>query len=62
MRGNRHYVHLVIMIALSFISMYVLMYAMVNRFANVYSNLNQFCRTDDSSNCRHRARVDAISV
>jgi hypothetical protein len=42
MRGNRHYVHLVIMIALSFISMYVLMYAMVNRFANVYSNLNQF--------------------
>ena len=42
MRGNRHYVHLAIMIALSFISMYVLMYAMVNRFANVYSNLNQF--------------------
>src|SRR5260370_766346 len=30
------------MTALSFISMYVLMYAMVNRFANVYSNLNQF--------------------
>jgi hypothetical protein len=25
MRGNRHYVHLAIMIALSFISMYVLM-------------------------------------
>ena len=42
MRGNRHYVHLAIMIALSFISMYILMYAMVNRFANVYSNLNQF--------------------
>ena len=42
MRGNRHYVHLAIMVALSFISMYVLMYAMVNRFANVYSNLNQF--------------------
>jgi uncharacterized protein (DUF305 family) len=42
MRGNRHYVHLAIMIALSFISMYVLMYAMVDRFANVYSNLNQF--------------------
>jgi len=42
MRGNRHYVHLAIMTALSFISMYVLMYAMVNRFANVYSNLNQF--------------------
>jgi len=42
MRGNRHYVHLAIMTALSFISMYILMYAMVNRFANVYSNLNQF--------------------
>jgi hypothetical protein len=42
MRGNRHYVHLAIMIALSFISMYVLMYALVDRFANVYSNLNQF--------------------
>jgi hypothetical protein len=42
MRGNRHYVQLAIMTALSFISMYVLMYAMVNRFANVYSNLNQF--------------------
>ena len=42
MRGNRHYVHLAIMISLSFISMYVLMYAMVDRFANVYSNLNQF--------------------
>jgi hypothetical protein len=42
MRGNRHYVQLAIMTALSFISMYVLMYAMVNRFANVYNNLNQF--------------------
>ncbi|TMJ80521.1 MAG: DUF305 domain-containing protein [Alphaproteobacteria bacterium] len=42
MRGNRHYVHLAIMTALSFMSMYILMYAMVNRFANVYSNLNQF--------------------
>jgi hypothetical protein len=30
MRGNRHYVHLAIMTALSFISIYVLMYAMVN--------------------------------
>ena len=29
MRGNRHYVQLAIMTALSFISMYVLMYAMV---------------------------------
>src|SRR5437667_11142822 len=42
MRGNRHYVHLATMTALSFISLYILMYAMVNRFANVYSNLNQF--------------------
>ena len=42
MRRNRHYVHLALMTAVSFISMYVLMYAMVNRFANVYSNLNQF--------------------
>ena len=30
------------MIALSFIAMYVLMYAMVDRFANVYPNFNQF--------------------
>ena len=29
------------MSALAFASMYVLMYAMVNTFANVYSNLNQ---------------------
>ena len=42
MRGNHHHVHLAIMIALSFISMYVLMYAMVDRFANVYSKFNQF--------------------
>ena len=30
------------MAVLSFISMYVFMYAMVDTFANVYSNLNQF--------------------
>jgi|UPI0003FB3022 hypothetical protein len=30
------------MTALSFIAMFVLMYAMVDRFANVYPNLNQF--------------------
>ncbi len=30
------------MIVLSFISMYILMYAMVNSFANVYSSVNQF--------------------
>jgi uncharacterized protein (DUF305 family) len=40
--NNKHYVHLLIMAVLSFISMYVLMYAMVDTFANVYSNVNQF--------------------
>jgi hypothetical protein len=29
------------MAALSFVAMYILMYAMVDRFANVYNNLNQ---------------------
>lgn len=36
-----HYVHLAVMAVLSFIAMYILMYAMVDRFANVYNNLNQ---------------------
>lgn len=36
------YRRLLIMTAVSFIAMYALMYAMVNRFANVYSNFNQF--------------------
>lgn len=40
--NNSHYMRLLAMTALSFISMYVLMYAMVDRFANVYPNLNQF--------------------
>ena len=35
------YGRLSLMAALSFVSMYVLMYAMVNTFANVYVNLNQ---------------------
>jgi hypothetical protein len=39
---ENHYRHLIIMTALSFISMYVLMYAMVNVFGNVYLNFNQF--------------------
>lgn len=39
---NSHYLRLLAMTALSFISMYVLMYAMVDRFTNVYPNLNQF--------------------
>ena len=42
MIGKHHYVSLLIMTVLSFISMYVLMYAMVDKFGNVYSNLNQF--------------------
>jgi hypothetical protein len=37
----KHYVHLLIMAALSFMAMYILMYAMVDRFENVYPNLNQ---------------------
>lgn len=37
-----HYVHLGIMTLLSFIAMFALMYSMVDRFANVYPNLNQF--------------------
>ena len=39
---KHHYGHLAMMTALSFIAMFVLMYAMVDRFANVYPNLNQF--------------------
>jgi uncharacterized protein (DUF305 family) len=39
--NQNHYRHLLIMSALAFGSMYVLMYAMVNTFANVYSSLNQ---------------------
>ena len=35
------YTNLLLMALLSFISMYVLMYIMVDSFANVYSNLNQ---------------------
>ena len=38
---ENHYRHLAIMIVISFLAMYVLMYAMVDRFANVYNNLNQ---------------------
>jgi hypothetical protein len=39
---NKHYVRLAIMAVLSFIAMYILMYAMVDRFHNVYPNFNQF--------------------
>jgi uncharacterized protein (DUF305 family) len=37
-----HYGRLALMAMLSFVSMYVLMYAMVNTFGNVYSSFNQF--------------------
>ena len=37
-----HYGRLLGMMMLSFISMYVLMYAMVDNFANVFPNYNQF--------------------
>jgi uncharacterized protein (DUF305 family) len=36
-----HYRHLGVMLLLSFVAMYVLMYAMVDRFANVYNSINQ---------------------
>ena len=37
-----HYRRLIMMTLLSFLAMYVLMYAMVNSTANVFANLNQF--------------------
>ena len=36
-----HYKHLAIMAGLSFIAMYILMYAMVDAFGNVYNSVNQ---------------------
>jgi uncharacterized protein (DUF305 family) len=39
---HNHYIKLAAMAVLSFIAMYVLMYAMVDRFGNVFSNVNQF--------------------
>jgi hypothetical protein len=39
--AHAHYRRLAVMLGLSFISMYVLMYAMVDRFENVYPNFNQ---------------------
>lgn len=38
--GN-HYKHLVIMTLLSFVAMYILMYSMVDKINNVFSNVNQ---------------------
>ena len=40
--GSNNYSKLLIMAVLSFISMYALMYAMVDSFANVIPNINQF--------------------
>jgi hypothetical protein len=39
---QNHYRRLLVMLVLSFIAMYILMYAMVDRFANVYPSFNQF--------------------
>jgi len=36
------YLNLAVMAILSFVAMYVLMYAMVDEFASVYPNINQF--------------------
>jgi hypothetical protein len=38
---QNHYLRLVGMIVLSFISMYVLMYSMAHSFGDVYNSLNQ---------------------
>lgn len=37
-----HYGRLLAMTVLSFLCMYILMYSMVDRFGNVYPNINQF--------------------
>jgi len=39
--GDMHYKHLAIMTVLSFLAMYILMYAMVDRLENVYHSFNQ---------------------
>ncbi|HEY0661283.1 MAG TPA: DUF305 domain-containing protein [Lysobacter sp.] len=40
--GSGHYGRLMAMVALSFLAMYGLMYAMVDRWSNVFANVNQF--------------------
>ncbi|WP_374151521.1 DUF305 domain-containing protein [Xanthomonas hortorum] len=37
-----HYRRLLLMVVLSFVAMYILMYAMADRLENVYPNFNQF--------------------
>lgn len=39
--GGGHYLHLAVMLGLSFVAMYGLMYAMVDRFGNVFMSFNQ---------------------
>jgi uncharacterized protein (DUF305 family) len=39
---HAHYGKLFLMAALSFVAMFILMYAMVDSFGNVYPNVNQF--------------------
>ena len=41
-KADGHYGRLLLMAALSFVAMYALMYAMVNRLENVFPNNNQF--------------------
>ena len=38
---TNHYLRLAVMIALSYVSMYLLMYAMVDKLGDVYNSLNQ---------------------
>ena len=40
-KKENHYQHLAVMAVLSFVAMYILMYAMVNAFGDVYNNVNQ---------------------
>lgn len=40
--NRKHYRKLLIMVVLSFISMYILMYSMANDISNVFPNINQF--------------------
>lgn len=42
MNHEQHYKSLLLMMTLSFLSMYIFMYSMVNSISNVYNSLNQF--------------------
>ncbi|MEQ7884146.1 DUF305 domain-containing protein [Xanthomonas hortorum] len=42
MNHRSHYARLIVMMVLSFLVMYAFMYAMVDRWENVYGNVNQF--------------------